>query len=165
MVARQAHVVDGGALACLGLVLRDGGRRADLRAPLAVALRLAQGGSGVVCYLDRNLPYRVREDQRDLLDLLLSEHPESFRTVPPRAAADYLLQRAGPSGAAIVAPGDLLADPGVRERYPWLAQPGRWLRPRLAEGAIELSPDERIEPTGDTAFDLYHRLASHLKRP
>lgn len=161
--ACRSAVIDGGGIACLGLRLRDAGRQADLRRPLCVALLVARSGAPFRCYVDANLPYRIRQEDRALLDLLAAEHPDEFPAVPPRAdPTDYVLQRAASDGSAAVGPEGGIDAPEYAAAYPWLAAPGRLLavgddgEGALVAGGLSL-PYFSLDP-----FALYDELFPHL---
>jgi len=160
------YVLDGGGIACLGLSRRDGERLADLRKPLAVARELARNDCRFLCYVDGNLPYRVREEDRGLLDLLLAEHPERFAIVPAKTAAeDYIFQRAGINEATLVTPVPASEETGYLDRYPWLRDPGRHMLVSERDGLIRCGSLEPAEFLDSTAFDLYDDLFPTLTKP
>ncbi len=159
MSAPARFVLDGGGIACLGLARRDGARLADLRRPLAVACGLARGDRRFRCYLDRNLPYRLREEDRGLLDLLLAEHAETFPIVPPGAAPeDFILGRADAAEAALVGAGPPSYEAAYLDRYPWLSDPRRYLPVTERDGTLSCGGLFEADYRASSAFDLYDQL-------
>lgn len=163
-MTRPDFLLDGGVAYLLSR--KDGGRLADLRKPLCLARELVRNDCAFRCYLDRNLPYRVREEDRALLDLLIAEHSDTFSVAPQGVAAEeYLLLRAAAFDATILSAVPFSSESEFLDRFPWLAEPGRCLPVEERDGLLSCPPFANADYAGLTAFDLYDDLLTTLPRP
>lgn len=153
------YVVDGTNVALLGTSRKPDVRSADLRKVLGVVRELLYNDYSFRCYFDSTMVHYVLEEQRDLLSLIGTLHQDDFKFAHKRTEADdYALQRANHEGAVIVSADDYGK---YRDRYPWLSDPKRQVKPLFEGDSINL-PGIGIVELGSSALDTYHDLRPFL---
>lgn len=168
-------LVDGNNLLLLGVRLPLGSqekRLGDMRKLLSVCRHLALIDESFICYFDRSVPYILDGHDRDLLELLLTEHPRFFKLAAEGKSADeYLIMIAGQQDLRIISH-DRYRNSGQRsdnkrttrwrDHYPWLADPGRLITAELIGRQIGLDDLGPVDWESQSAFDHYGDLEEIL---
>ncbi len=147
------YVLDGSNLACIGMTLKREERGADLRKMLVLAREILYREEQFRCYFDPTIPYRVFEDQRNLLDILLNRHTQHFLKTPTRTSADsFLLQFANSIPNSVVISADDYSD---HSGFDFVRTQGRQLKPILEPEGINCPSFGVFPIVGLDVFDVY----------
>lgn len=157
------YVIDGSNIALFGRRSKSEARQADLRRVLALCCELAFNEDRFVCYFDASIPFDLPLEQKDLLDLLVTCHGLQFKIVPSGTAADdYALEKANSTDAAVITHDTFKNKPHYRDRYSFLGDPERHLRPLLEDMAMNVPGIGIIEFQERTSFEFYSALMPFL---
>lgn len=163
-VASPEYVIDGNNIALMGVNGKNKVGAADLRKVLALSCELAFNEYAFKCYFDDSMRRYVVPDQHDFLDLLLSCHGREFKVVPAgREADDYALEWANSKNAVIITHDSFRNKPHYRERYKWLNDAGRHIRPLFEHDRVNVPGLGVLDYQESTVAEFYDALLPFMK--